>query len=314
MSASVEAAGVRKEYGDLVAVEDLTFAVERGEILGVLGPNGAGKTTAIRVLTTILAPTRGTLVVAGVPHTRPADIRRRIGVLPESAGYPEQQTGEEFLRCVAHSVGRNAEPRTARRSRLPRHLGHRAFRCDTALVEDEHARTRLLHFGEKVGAEQNRCSTLARDAAHERKHLTLSGRIEPERRLVEEHHLRLVDERPRDAEPLPHPPTVRTDWRATALAQTGLCQQRVCDRARTRFAVTEEARVMRSASLRACVEAVEPTDGQPGTLALRFEDDHASRLTNAALGELGGAGVPVLFFELEGARLSDAFLAMTEAA
>ena len=59
----------------------------------MLGPNGAGKTTAIRVLTTILEPTAGTFAVAGVPHTRPAEIRRRIGVLPESAGYPEQSDG-----------------------------------------------------------------------------------------------------------------------------------------------------------------------------------------------------------------------------
>src|SRR5439155_6746301 len=109
MSASVEARGVRKEYGDLVAVEDLTFGVERGQILGVLGPNGAGKTTAIRVLTTILAPTRGTFVVAGVPHMRPADIRRRIGVLPESAGYPERQTGEEYLRYHARLYGQSKE-------------------------------------------------------------------------------------------------------------------------------------------------------------------------------------------------------------
>src|SRR6266516_1615735 len=92
MSASVEARGVRKEYGDLVAVEDLTFAVERGQILGVLGPNGAAKTTATRVLTTILAPTRGTFVVAGFrrvvhrgrrPRGRPSVFRS-----PSSAGTP----------------------------------------------------------------------------------------------------------------------------------------------------------------------------------------------------------------------------------
>ena len=65
MSAAVEARGVEKRYGSLVAVADLSFEAEPGEILGVLGPNGAGKTTAIRVLTTILAPTRGTFVVAG---------------------------------------------------------------------------------------------------------------------------------------------------------------------------------------------------------------------------------------------------------
>src|SRR2546426_9932940 len=109
MSAAVEANGLGKRYGSVVAVEDLSFAVQAGEILGVLGPNGAGKTTAIRVLTTILAPTRGTFSVAGFPHTRPAEIRRRIGVLPESAGYPERQTGEEFLRYHARLYGHNGE-------------------------------------------------------------------------------------------------------------------------------------------------------------------------------------------------------------
>ena len=107
MSAAVEARGVEKRYGSLVAVADLSFEADAGEILGVLGPNGAGKTTAIRVLTTILAPTRGTFAVAGIPHTRAAEIRRRIGVLPESAGYPEHQTGDEYLRYHARLYGRS---------------------------------------------------------------------------------------------------------------------------------------------------------------------------------------------------------------
>ena len=68
MTALLEARGVGKRYGSLAALDDLTFSVEAGEILGVLGPNGAGKTTAIRVLTTILSPTSGTFVVAGVAH------------------------------------------------------------------------------------------------------------------------------------------------------------------------------------------------------------------------------------------------------
>jgi ABC-2 type transport system ATP-binding protein len=72
----------------------------------VLGPNGTGKTTAIRVLTTILEPTSG-FAVAGVPHTRPAEIRRQIGVLPESACYPEHQTGED-LRYHARLYGRSS--------------------------------------------------------------------------------------------------------------------------------------------------------------------------------------------------------------
>ena len=72
MTPVVEAHGIAKLYGSLVAVDDLTFAVEAGEVLGILGPNGAGKTTAVRMLTTILAPSRGSFSVAGIPHTRPA--------------------------------------------------------------------------------------------------------------------------------------------------------------------------------------------------------------------------------------------------
>jgi ABC-2 type transport system ATP-binding protein len=102
---SLEAHALTKAYRALVAVEELTFSAEAGEVIGLLGPNGAGKTTAIRVLTTILAPTSGSFTVAGIPHTRPGEIRRRVGVLPESAGYPEQQTGIEFLRYHARLYG-----------------------------------------------------------------------------------------------------------------------------------------------------------------------------------------------------------------
>ena len=105
MTPVVEARGIAKLYGSLVAVDDLTVAVEAGEVLGILGPNGAGKTTAVRMLTTILAPSRGNFSVAGIPHTRPEEIRRRIGVLPESAGYPGGQTGEQYLTYHARLYG-----------------------------------------------------------------------------------------------------------------------------------------------------------------------------------------------------------------
>ena len=68
MAAAVKANGIETRLGSVVAVDDLSHQVESGEILRVLGPNGAGKTTAVRVLTTILAPTRGTFSVAGVPQ------------------------------------------------------------------------------------------------------------------------------------------------------------------------------------------------------------------------------------------------------
>ena len=91
---TLEARGLRATYGAVVALEDLTLTARAGEVLGLLGPNGAGKTTAIRVLTTIAPPAAGSFAIAGVPHTRPAEIRRRVGVLPDSAGYPEAQTAD----------------------------------------------------------------------------------------------------------------------------------------------------------------------------------------------------------------------------
>ena len=135
VSAAVEADGIRKLYGELVAVEDLTFSVAPGQILGVLGPNGAGKTTAIRVLTTLLAPSQGTFAVAGVPYTRPLEIRRRIGVLPESTGYPERQTGEEFMRYHADELRAGHGKLRERLHQAQRHL----------VIAGENRRRRMPH-------------------------------------------------------------------------------------------------------------------------------------------------------------------------
>ena len=120
---SIEANAVTKAYRTVVAVHELSFAAGAGEVIGLLGPNGAGKTTAIRVLTTILEPTAGTFSVAGIPHTRPAQIRARIGVLPESAGYPDQQTGEEYLRFFARLYGQSRASARSTAAALLRDVG-----------------------------------------------------------------------------------------------------------------------------------------------------------------------------------------------
>ena len=101
----LSADAIWKSFGSVIAVRDLSFEARPGEIIGLLGPNGAGKTTAIRVLSTILSPARGKFTLDGIPHTRPIEIRRRIGVLPESTGYPLNQTGGEFLRYHARLFG-----------------------------------------------------------------------------------------------------------------------------------------------------------------------------------------------------------------
>ena len=101
--------GLSKSYGNLEALTDLSFEVVAGEILGVLGPNGAGKTTAIRVLTSVLAPTRGHFELMGIPHSRSQEIRALIGVLPESNGFPRSLTGREYLVYMGRLYGQSAE-------------------------------------------------------------------------------------------------------------------------------------------------------------------------------------------------------------
>src|SRR6187402_3046475 len=80
------ATGLGKQFGELWALRDLDLAVPTGTVLGLLGHNGAGKTTAIRILTTLSAPTTGSATVAGIDVVRdPASVRRRIGVASQQA-------------------------------------------------------------------------------------------------------------------------------------------------------------------------------------------------------------------------------------
>lgn len=89
--------GLTVAYGDVIAADDVTFDVGRGEIFGLLGPNGAGKTSVIRALTTIIEPRSGGATVAGAELDDPRSVRQAIGVLPESNGYPSSQTGLSYL-------------------------------------------------------------------------------------------------------------------------------------------------------------------------------------------------------------------------
>ena len=106
---ALQAPGLRKAYRGVVAVESLDLKVEPGTVLGFLGPNGAGKTTMIRMLSTVLRPDAGWFAVAGVPQDQPVEIRRLVGVLPESAGYPPGQTGEEWVSFHAELFDPEAE-------------------------------------------------------------------------------------------------------------------------------------------------------------------------------------------------------------
>jgi ABC-2 type transport system ATP-binding protein len=276
VSATVEARGVAKRYGSLLAVADLSFEAAEGEILGVLGPNGAGKTTAIRVLTTILAPTHGTFAVAGIPHTRAAEIRRRIGVLPESAGYPEHQTGEEYLRYHARLYGRSR-------------AGARAV---AAVLLDE------------VGLADRSRSLISTYSRGMRQRLGIA------RALVNEPQVVFLDEPTLGLDPagqrqmLAIVRRIAEERGATVLLSTHLLAE--VEETCSRVLILNRARAVAL--------------GTVAEVAARAAAPRAARLSipaadkERALRALAAADVTILGSELEGARLSDAFLAMTEAA
>jgi len=93
----------KKEETDLVAVDDLSLEVERGEVFGFLGPNGAGKTTTVRMLTGLIRPTSGSAQVAGFElGKQDTEIRRNVGILTESPGMYERLSAEKNLTIFAN--------------------------------------------------------------------------------------------------------------------------------------------------------------------------------------------------------------------
>ncbi|MGH3003640.1 MAG: ABC transporter ATP-binding protein [Gaiellaceae bacterium] len=117
-----------KRFGDRVAVDDASFSVGAGEVFGFLGPNGAGKTTTVRMLATLIAPTSGSAVIAGIP-LEPAnglEIRQRIAVMPESSGLYLRLTVAENLEFFAALFGLPRQQERIRQALEAVSLEHRA--------------------------------------------------------------------------------------------------------------------------------------------------------------------------------------------
>jgi ABC-2 type transport system ATP-binding protein len=125
----IETEGLSKSYGSSRGIEDVTIAVEAGEVFGFLGPNGAGKTTTIRTLLDLLHPTSGSARLFGLDsHRDSVAIRARLGNLPGDFGYGKAASGREALALLAHLHGVDGSGRAealARRFRadLDRPLG-----------------------------------------------------------------------------------------------------------------------------------------------------------------------------------------------
>jgi len=116
-----------KRYGDVIAIDDVSFTVAKGEVLAFLGPNGAGKTTTMRILTCFMPATSGTALVAGYDvFENPMEIKRRIGYLPETPPLYPEMTVTEYLNFVAKIKGLS-KPRQKSGLSMPCHLKKQAW-------------------------------------------------------------------------------------------------------------------------------------------------------------------------------------------
>ncbi len=111
----IEVNGVTKYFGNFPAVTDISFSVEKGEIVGFLGPNGAGKSTTMKIITGFLPPTDGTATVAGYDVVNESlDARRHIGYLPETAPLYTEMTVREYLGYMGRLRGMSSDKIRAR--------------------------------------------------------------------------------------------------------------------------------------------------------------------------------------------------------
>jgi gliding motility-associated transport system ATP-binding protein len=111
--------GLTKRYGNEKAVNDISFEVKQGEVLGFLGPNGAGKTTTMKVITCFLPPTEGTVLIDGLDvRTNSLAVRKKIGYLPEHTPLYQEMTVYDYLSFVASMRGVESREHASRISEM----------------------------------------------------------------------------------------------------------------------------------------------------------------------------------------------------
>jgi ABC-2 type transport system ATP-binding protein len=316
---TLEARRLTKMFGRRAGVDGLSFSARRGEVVGLLGPNGAGKTTTIRLLSTILTPTSGEFSVAGVPFTRPGDIRRRVGVLPESAGYPGQQTGIEFLCYHARLFGVPRANALQVAEDLLAEVGLRERAWSRISTYSRGMRQRLgiaralVNDPAVVLLDE---PTLGLDPAGQRQVLAIVREIALNRGVtvvLSTHTLPDVEEICTSVLILEKGKVLTAGalgevTHAVALRRSGQLRVPVELVDRARDALADLPGVTVSANERADVVMFSLAEEPAGDSA------RADDRMNAALRAVITADVPILSFEVQGVRLHDAFLSMTSKA
>jgi ABC-2 type transport system ATP-binding protein len=308
--------GISKSFGPVQAVRDLSFQARPGEIIGLLGPNGAGKTTAIRVLSTILPPTRGRFTLGGIPHTNPGAIRQQVGVLPESAGYPLHHTSAEFLRYHARLFGHPARAAREIAASLLAEVGLADRGSSPIATYSRGMRQRLGVARALVNAPSVIFldePTLGLDPAGQRQMLALIRDVAGQRGATVILSTHFLDE----VEEVCSRVIILNRGEVIAEGSVADIKRRAAPRT-VRVHVPPEMHDEALSALRQAkgIAHVDSIDGEQGwlnaTLDSAWLEEHGGVQINSAIRALTDADVLVLSFELEGGRLSDAFLSLTE--
>jgi ABC-2 type transport system ATP-binding protein len=110
MSLAVNAQNLTKKFGNIEALNDITFQIKPGEVYGLIGPNGAGKTTTLRIISTLILPTSGTATVFGIDAVKqPDEVRKILSYLPEESGAYRNLSGYEYLQFMAKFSNANTK-------------------------------------------------------------------------------------------------------------------------------------------------------------------------------------------------------------
>jgi ABC-2 type transport system ATP-binding protein len=301
---TLEARELSKWFASRTAVDSVSFTAHEGEVIGLLGPNGAGKTTTIRMLSTVLEPTGGEFSVAGVPSSRPADIRARIGVLPESAGYPAHQTGLEYLIYHGRLFGLSRDEAQQTAVRLLGQVGL-ADRAQSRIATYSRGMRQRLGIARALVNNPSVVfldePTLGLDPAGQREILALVRAIAEARgtTVVLSTHTLPEVEQVCSSVLILDKGKVLVSGSVTGVTNTEATSHRSGHLRVPPDQVTRAADVLRAVP-GVSVEVAE------GVVSMSSPDG-----VNDALSAVLEAGITVLSFEVDGVRLSDAFLAMT---
>jgi ABC-2 type transport system ATP-binding protein len=307
------AEGLRKSYGSRPALRGLSFSLKAGRILGFLGPNGAGKTTSIRILTTILEPDAGHFTVDGIGWETPDEIRRRIGVLPETFGLPKQMTGIEYVSYFGQLYGRSASDARSYGLALLEEVGM-GRRAKSLVGTYSHGMRQRLGIARALINDPVVVfldePTLGLDPRGQQELLGLVRQIATERSagvILCSHLLAEVESVCDDVVILSSGEVVA---KGTVSDVIGRTERNVV---RVRVPESSVAASERALAEVKAVKHVVSANGSSGWLRVQLDEMTLGdqQINNQLLDALIRAGIPVLSYEPEGGRLQDVFLHLT---